>query len=64
MPLLSLLKKLSKFQKFLLSKFTLTWSSDGKMNSARFDMTYSIELQQKMKILDKLILKKKLITQF
>ena len=33
-------KKLSKFQKFQLSKFTLTRSKDGKMHSARFDMTF------------------------
>ena len=51
-------KKLSKFQKFQLSNFTLTWSNEGKMNSVQFDMTYSKELQQKMKLLDKLILKK------
>ena len=50
-------KKLSKFQKFQSSNFTLTWSNEGKMNSLRLDMTYSKELQQKMKILDKLILK-------
>ena len=50
-------KKLSKFQKFQLTDFTLTWSNDGKMNSVRPDMTYSKELQQKMKMLDKLILK-------
>ena len=49
--------KLSKFQKFQLTDFTLTWSNDGKMNSVRPDMTYSKELQQKMKMLDKLILK-------
>ena len=46
-----------KFQKFQLSNFTLTWSNEGKMNSVRPDMTYSKELQQKMKMLDKLILK-------
>ena len=39
-------KKLSKFQKLHLSNFTLIWSSDGKMNSVRLDMTYSKELQQ------------------
>ena len=50
-------KKLPKFQKFQLTDFTLTWSNDGKMNSVRPDMTYSKELQQKMKMLDKLILK-------
>ena len=50
-------KKLSKFQKFQSSNFTLTWSNEGKMNSLRLDMAYSKELQQKMKILDKLILK-------
>ena len=31
--------KLSKFQKFHLSNFTLTWSNQGKMNSVRLDMT-------------------------
>ena len=50
-------KKLSKLQKFQLSKFTLNWSNKLKMNSVRLDMTYSKELQQKIKILDKLILK-------
>ena len=49
--------KLSKFQKFQLCNFTLTWSNERKMNSVRFDMTYSKELQQKRKILTKLILK-------
>ena len=51
-------KKLSKFQKFQLNDFTLTWSNGGKVNSVWPDMTYSKELQQKMKMLDKLILKK------
>ena len=50
-------KKLSKFQKFYLGNFTLTWSNEGKMISVPPDMTYSKGLQQKMKILDKLILK-------
>ena len=50
-------KKLSKFQKFQLSNFTLTWSNERKMNSVRHDMTYSKELQQKLKMLDNLILK-------
>ena len=49
--------KLSKFQKFQFSNFTLTWSNEGKMNSVRPDMTYSKELQQKNEILHKLILK-------
>ena len=57
-------KKLSKFQKFQLSNFTLTWSNEGKMNSVRPDMTYSEELQQKTKMLHKLILKNILNTQF
>ena len=52
-----LFKKLSKFQKFQLSNFTLTRSNEGKMNSVRLDMTYSKEVQQKMKMYDKLILK-------
>ena len=38
-------KKLSKFQKFQLSNFTLTWSNEGKMNDIPPDMTYSKELQ-------------------
>ena len=50
-------KKLSKFQKFELSNFTLTWSNEGKINSVQLDMTYSKELKQKMKMLDKLTLK-------
>ena len=50
-------KELRKFQKCQLSNFTLTWSNEGKMNSVWPDMTYSKELQQKMKMLDKLILK-------
>ena len=50
-------KKRSKFQKFQLSNFTLTWSNEGKVNSVRPYMTYSKELQQKMKMLDKLVLK-------
>ena len=50
-------KELRKFQKFQLSNFTLTWSKEGKMNSVWPDMTYSKELQQKMKMLDKRILK-------
>ena len=50
-------KKLSKFKKFQLSNFTLTWSNDRKMKSGRPDMTYSKEQQQKMKTLEKLILK-------
>ena len=49
--------KLSKFQKFQLSNFTLTWSNERKMKSVQSDMTYSKELQQKMKMLDKLIFK-------
>ena len=50
-------KKLSKFQKFQLSDFTLTWSNEGKLNNIRPEMIYSKELQQKMKMLDKLMLK-------
>ena len=33
-------KKPSKFQKFQLSNFTLTWSNEGKMISLRLDITY------------------------
>ena len=50
-------KKRSKFQKFRLSNFPLTWSNEGKVNSVQPYMTYSKELQQKMKMLDKLVLK-------
>ena len=50
-------RKLSKFQKFQLSNFPLVRSNEGKMNDARLDRAYSIELQQKLKMLDKLILK-------
>ena len=50
-------KKLSKFQRFQLSNFSLTWSNEVKTNSGRLDMTYSKEIQQKMKMLDKLIFK-------
>ena len=50
-------KKRSKFQKFQLSNFTLTWSNEGKVNSVRPYMTYSKELQQKIKMLDNLALK-------
>ena len=50
-------KKRSKFQKFQLSNFTLTGSNERKVNSIRSGMTYSKELQQKMKMLDNLILK-------
>ena len=57
-------KKLSIFKKFQLSNFTLTWSNEGEMNSLRFDLTYSIELPQKIKMLDKLVLGNILITQF
>ena len=56
-------KKLSKFQKSQLSNFTLTWSNKGKMNSLRLDMTYLKELEQKMKMFGKVILKNLLITQ-
>ena len=50
-------KKRSKFQKFQLSNFTLTGSNERKVSSVRSGMTYSKELQQKMKMLDNLILK-------
>ena len=50
-------KKHSKSQKFQLNNFTLTWSNEGKINSARLDLTYSKELRQKMKMLDKQIFK-------
>ena len=57
-------KKLSKYQKFQFSNFALTWSNKRKMNSVGLDMTYSKELQQRMEMLDKRILKKIWITQF
>ena len=50
-------KKRSKFQKFQLSNFTLAGSNERKVSSVRSGMTYSKELQQKMKMLDNLILK-------
>ena len=37
-------RKRSKFQKFQLTNFTLTWLNEGKVNSLRLDMTYSKEL--------------------
>ena len=43
-------KKLSKLQKFKVSNFSLTWSNEGKMTGTLPDMTYSKELQEKMKI--------------
>ena len=50
-------KKLSKFQKFHLNNFTFTWSNEGKMNGVPPDMIHSKELQQKIKILDKLLVR-------
>ena len=50
-------KKRSKFQKFQLSNSTLTWSNEEKVNSVRLYMTYSKGLKQKMKMLNKLVLK-------
>ena len=50
-------RKPSKFQKFQLTNFTLTWLNEGKVNSLRLDMTYSKELPQKMKMLDEVISK-------
>ena len=50
-------RKRSKFQKFQLTNFTLTWLNEGKVNSLRLDMTYSKELPQKMKMLDEVISK-------
>ena len=51
------LKKRSKFQKFQLRNFILTWSNEGKANSVQSYMIYSKELQQKRKMLGKCILK-------
>ena len=50
-------KKRSKFQKFQLCNFTLTWSNEVKVNSVRPYITYSKELQQKVKMLDKPVFK-------
>ena len=50
-------KKRSKFQKFQLSNFTLTWSNKRKVNTVRPYINYSKGLQQKMKMLDKLVFK-------
>ena len=50
-------RKRSKFQKFQLTNFALTWLNEGKVNSLRLDMTYSKELPQKMKMLDEVISK-------
>ena len=50
-------RKRSKFQKFQLTNFTLTWLNEGKVNSLRLDTTYSKELPQKMKMLDEVISK-------
>ena len=50
-------KKLLKFKKSQLTNFSLTWSNEGKMNNVRPDLTYSKELQQKMKMLEKIIFK-------
>ena len=50
-------KKRSKFQKFQINNFTLTWTNKGKVNSVWPYMANSKELQQKLKMLDKLILK-------
>ena len=50
-------KKRLKFQKFQLSNFTFTWQNERKVNCVRPDVTYPKELEQKMKILDKLVFK-------
>ena len=52
--------KRSKLQKFKLSSFTLTWSNEEKVNNVRPYVTYSKELQQKLNMLDKFVLKKHL----
>ena len=51
-------KKRSRFQKFQLSNFTLTWSNEGKVNSVRPGITYSKELQQKNEYVGQSYLKK------
>ena len=51
-------KKLSKFEIFQLSNFTLTRSNEEKMNSIQLDMTYSKRITaKKMNMLEKFILK-------
>ena len=44
-------KKLLKVQKFWLSNLTLTELNEGNKNSLKLDMSYSKELEQKMKML-------------
>ena len=51
-------KKLLKVQKFGLSNLTLTELNEGNKNSLKLDMSYSKELEQKMKMLQKLILQR------
>ena len=51
------LRMFQNSKNFNFCNFTLTWSSKGKMNSVRLDLTYSKELQQKMKMLKKPIFK-------
>ena len=53
----------SKFPKFQLSNFTFTWWNEGIMKGVWLDMTKSVELQQKVKMLDKFIVRNILITQ-
>ena len=48
-------QKRSNSQNFKLGNFTLSWSKEGQVASVRPYITYSIELQQKMKMLDKLV---------
>ena len=57
-------KKRLKFQKFQLSNFTFTRQNERKVNRVRPDVTYPKELEQKMKILDKLVFKNIWIKQF
>ena len=58
------LRNFQNSENFNLSNFTLTWSNEGKMNSVGSDMTCSKEIQEKMKMLDKLSLKNIWIKQF
>ena len=55
-------KKLLKVQKFWLSNLTLTELNEGNKNSLKLDMSYSKELEQKIKMLQKLILQRIWIT--
>ena len=50
-------QSINQLDQLKIINFTLTWSNEGKMKSVRPGVTYSEELQQKMKMLDKPMLK-------